>query len=49
MVDSFLKSAKVTQMALIIAHDNNLKLSIGYYTYRNNVKWRVVEDSLAIA
>ena len=32
MVDSFLKSAKVTQMALIIAHGNNLKLSIGYYT-----------------
>ena len=28
----------VTQMALIIAHDNNLKLSIGYYTDRNNVK-----------
>ena len=29
----------VTQMALIIAHDNNLKLSntIGYYTDRNNV------------
>ena len=23
---------------LVIAHDNNLKFSIGYYTDRNNVK-----------